>query len=310
VRAAAEGSTGRGAPVLVTGMPRSGTTWLARLLATAQGTALAGREPMNPRGRQYALAGTLPGWARLMDPTARQRGALRRSYAGLNPLVYSRYGRRQWAAPLPWTRLVVKDPFAMLSVPAVVRVTGAVPVVLYRHPAAALASYRRMGWAPDLDELAPIVTAHQREGHAPGLTARDLPRPGECSEPEAMGRFWAALYTMTLSDLQHVPCAVVVDHAELARGGEPAARRLFEAVGLRWTERSASELVGERDGGAPRASAPGAAGRLHEQLGRDPAQVAQSWRAAVTDEEVAVIDDVTAAVHEQLEALRLKVCEP
>jgi hypothetical protein len=30
----------------------------------------------------------------------------------------------------------------------------------------------------------------------------------------------------------------------------------------------------------------------------------------VTDEEVAVIDDVTAAVHEQLEALRLKVCEP
>ena len=46
-------------PILVTGVPRSGNTWLARLLATSPGTAMAGREPMNPRGRQYALGGTL-----------------------------------------------------------------------------------------------------------------------------------------------------------------------------------------------------------------------------------------------------------
>jgi hypothetical protein len=287
-------------------MPRSGTTWLARLLATAQGTALAGREPMNPRGRQYALAGTLPGWARLLEPTRRQRGALRRSYAGLNPLVYSRYGRRQWAAPLPWTRLVVKDPFAMLSVPAVVRVTGAVPVILYRHPAAALASYRRMGWAPDLEELQPIVAAHQREGHGPEVTARDLPRTGETSEPEAMGRFWAALYTMALSDLERVPSAVVVDHAEVAGGGEPAARQLFDAVGLTWTSRSETELVGDASGQAPQPQEASGA-RLHEQLGRNPAQVAESWRSAVTDDEIAVIDEVTRPVREQLEALRLKL---
>ena len=59
----------RGRPILVTGVPRSGTTWLARLLAGSPGTALAGREPMNPRGRQYALGGTLTGWARLSDLT-------------------------------------------------------------------------------------------------------------------------------------------------------------------------------------------------------------------------------------------------
>lgn len=297
-------TTGGRRPILVTGMPRSGTTWLARLLATAQGTALAGREPMNPRGRQYALAGTLPGWARVIEPTRRQRGALRRSYAGLNPLVYSRYGRRQWAAPLPWTRLVVKDPFAMLSLPAVVQVTGAVPVLLYRHPAAALASYRRMGWAPDLEELQPVVAAHRREGHPAALSAGDLPAAGEAAEPEAMGRFWSALYTMALSDLPDVPSAVVVNHEEVAGGGEQAARTLFDALGLAWTSRSLEELAGAE---RPQPAAAAAGGRLHAQLGRNPAQVAASWRAAVTDDEVEVIEQVTSDVRERLESLRLKV---
>ena len=69
---------------------------------------------MNPRGHQFALGGTLPGWTRLTTVTPLQRLALVSSYRGLNPLVYSRYGRRQWAALLPGTS-VVKDPFAMTS---------------------------------------------------------------------------------------------------------------------------------------------------------------------------------------------------
>lgn len=302
--------TRRPGAVLVTGMPRSGTTWLARLLATAHGTALAGREPMNPRGRQYALAGTLPGWARLVEPDGRQRRALRRSYAGLNPLVYSRYGRRQWAAPLPWTRLVVKDPFAMLSMPAVVATTGAVPVLLYRHPAAALASYRRMGWQPDLAELAPVVRAHQREGHG-SLAAADLPAEGEGAEPEAMGRFWAALYAMALTDLGAARGAVVVSHEEVAGGGAEAARRLFDALGLTWTDATDAELVtagAARPGGSEgmvAASGSAQGTRLH-QFDRDPATVATSWRSVIAPDEVDLIDSVTADVRARLDAVRLR----
>jgi len=157
-------------PLLVTGMPRSGTTWLARLLASARGTALTGREPMNPRGRQYALAGTLSGWARLTTLSRKQEAALSRAYAGRTPWVYSRYGHRQWAALVPRTRIVVKDPFAMLSIPAIHRVTTAQPVLIYRHPGAVLTSYQRMGWAPDVEELRPIVAEFiERHGDQPGL---------------------------------------------------------------------------------------------------------------------------------------------
>ena len=73
-------------PILVTGVPRSGNTWLARLLARSPGTALAGREPMNPRGRQYALGKTLHGWTRLTEPTTRQRFLLRTRLPGLEPV--------------------------------------------------------------------------------------------------------------------------------------------------------------------------------------------------------------------------------
>lgn len=291
-------------PVLVTGMPRSGTTWLARLLAAAPGTALTGREPMNPRGRQYALAGTVSGWARILSPTDAQKRAVLRSHRGWTPLVYSRYGRRQWAAPLPGVRVIVKDPFAMLSMPGLARVSGAVPVLVYRHPAAALASYRRMGWEPDLTELQPIVRAHQAEGHAAELTALDLPAPGEVSPAEAMGLFWAALYTMALSDLEQPGLgAVVVAHEEIAGGGAEAARALFDELGLTWSDRVLAELQGR-----PRASAPDNA-RLH-RFDRAPAEVAQSWRATVPAAEIEVIEQVTAGVRERLAQRRRRLPNP
>jgi len=309
-------SGSRRGSILVTGMPRSGTTWLARFLATGAGTALTGREPMNPRGRQYALSNTVPGWTRLQQPAARQRRALRLSYAGLTPWVYSRYGRRQWAAPLPWTRVVVKDPFAMLSIPAVHAVTSATSVLLYRHPAAALASYRRMGWEPDLEELQPLVRAHQGEGHPAELTAQDLPRHGEVSEPEAMGRFWAALYTMALSDAVRTPGTLVVSHEEIAAGGVDAARALFDALGLSWTDRTTEELsageVGEAAEPPDAATGPSPLGavaepvRLH-RLNRDPTTVARSWRAAVGDDDLESVEKVTRDVLRRLDEIRLRL---
>lgn len=283
-------------------MPRSGTTWLARLLASAPGTALGGREPMNPRGRQYALGRTLPGWAELTALTPRQRRVLRAAYRGRNPFVFSRYGRRQWAAPLPWTRLVVKDPFAMLSVPPVREVTGASTVLLYRHPGAALASYRRMGWAPDTAELAPVLRNHRlRRGATGELSLRGV---DECGEAEAMGRFWAALYEMALDNVTGLEDVLVVSHEEIAGGGPTAGRRLFDALGLTWSSGAEAELAGQRADAAP------ADTRNLHNFGRNPGEVAAAWRTHVTAEEVGVIESVTAEVRARLDAARFALLTP
>jgi hypothetical protein len=282
-------------PILVTGVPRSGTTWLARWLAAGAGMALAGREPMNPRGRQYALAGTLPGWTRLTAPTPRQRWALVTAYRGLNPLVYSRYGTRQWTAPLPWTRLVMKDPFALLSMPAIAKHTGALPVLVYRHPGAVLASYRRMGWTPDLQELQDVVEAARKAG-GPDLPDLDLRLdPGSAT---AMGRFWAILHDLALADVDATGTElVVVAHHELATSGPAGGRRFAERVGVSWTSEMEQELA--KESGASTATATA----LHN-LDRAPAEVAEAWRRSLDPAELDDIERVTESTRADLTARR------
>lgn len=286
-------------PILVTGMPRSGTTWLARLLATSPGVAMAGREPMNPRGRQYALGGTLDGWARLTELTRRQRFLLRSAYRGWNPFVYSRFGTRQWAGPLPRTRLVVKDPYAMLSTPAVVAATGAVPVLVYRHPGAVLASYRRVGWTPRLDELARIVATARTNESLPDLPM--IPAPGDVSPAVEIGVFWAALHELALADAAEAG-TVIVSHTELAAGGPDAGRVLAERLGLTWSSEMAAELSKEPAGH----TVPGA--QLHN-FDRAPAAVADEWRNRLEAEEIERVEQVSAETLARLEQARLRLSE-
>jgi Sulfotransferase family len=287
-------------PILVTGMPRSGTTWLARLLATAPGTALPGREPMNPRGRQYALGSTLRGWTSLQEPSVAQRVRLRTAYAGWNPSVFSRYGRRQWAAPLPWVRVVVKDPFAMLSLPEIVRSTGASVVNVFRHPAAGLFSYRQMGWEPDLDEIAPVLEAHRRLRSAD--EPESVPRAGDVDQVEAMARFWSALHEVALDMAEAAGIRpLVVAHEELAQGGTEAAQRLFDALGLRWSSESTAEMT--RRTSKPREEQPGT---LHH-FDRAPTEAASRWRTHVSPEEVERIEALTQPVRMRLDEHRLRL---
>lgn len=251
---------------------------------------------MNPRPGQYALGGTLSAWTRLASPTARQKLVLRSTYAGLNPRTYGRYGSGQWRAPLPWTRLVVKDPFAMLSIPAISRVTRAVPILVYRHPGAVLTSYRRMGWSPDLGEVQEFV--HELAKLRPSLAASWDGING-FSEAGRMAMFWCLLNVLALDDCRRVPGSVVVAHHEIASGGTDGVAALFEQIGLAPSQRTAMLMA---ETGRP--SKDPATGSLH-QLDRAPSEVAESWRGRLPEDELSQIEDVASEVIEDLERARL-----
>ncbi len=274
------------APVVVTGIPRSGTTWLARLLAAAPATAMLGREPMNPRAGQWALAGHAQAWTRWTDPPPAARRTLARTYRGHAPRAYGRLGVRQWRAALPGTRLIVKDPFALLSLPAVVTATGAVPVVLYRSPDAVLGSYRRMGWRADVAEF----------------RALGAPMPPEADEDDvvAMGMFWSWAHATVLDDLEHIPQAVVVSHPELTTGGVEAHRALLETLGLD------ARHLGEGHPADRSKDEPVREGRLHN-LDRSPEQVMSSSKQRVGDDERRVLQEMTGDVSARLDGRRLRV---
>lgn len=281
-------------PILITGVPRSGTTWLARQLAQGGHSALAGREPMNPRGRQYALGGTLDGWTRLSDPTPRQRRLLRLAYQGLLPPVYSRYGFRQWAAPLPWTRVIVKDPFATLSIPAIVRETGANAVLLFRHPGAVLSSYRRMGWTPDLDELDGLVDVDRPD---PDVDGSVDPVVGD------MARFWSAINRVAVADALGTAGAVVVSHEDLSTAGPAGVRALGAACGLT-VPRTGEGPSPSRTPSPPTGLGTPEGKRLHD-FDRAPQEVAHGWRGRVSDDELAVLEHHAGPTLAQLQGAAL-----
>jgi hypothetical protein len=204
---------------------------------------------------------------------------------------------RQWAGPLPHTRLVVKDPYALLSMPAVVAATGATPVVVYRHPGAVLASYRRVEWTPRLDEVAAIVAASRRNGE--GLELPDIPVSEDASPAEQIGAFWSALHELALADAA-ASGAVIVSHSELAAGGEHAGRLLADRLGLSWSSGMAAEL--SREAAAGRVDA----GQLHN-LERAPSAVAEEWRSKLDADEIDLVERVSARTLTRVEAARLRL---
>lgn len=227
---------------------------------------MLGREPMNSRKRQFALAGTVTGWQRLSRPNPRQLAVLRSVYAGRHPLTYGRYGRRQWKAP--WAEhLVVKDPFALLSIPTIVRATGAVAVVVYRHPAAALISYRRQGWTASLDNLHSLDPPDNLENLV-----------------DRVGWIWKTLYRTALSDLPQ--SSIVISHSEVAANPDLLAF-LLTFLGLPPSVDSVRRPLGS--------------GELHSNLDEDPGQIAESWRHEVDQATIKRIEadciDVLTELH-------------
>ena len=272
--------------MLVTGVPRSGTTWLARSLADARSASLPGREPMNPRPGQFALGGTVESWTELGDPSGAQTRLLERCYRGHEPRVFSRYGKHQWRSILPWSRTIVKDPFALIAVPTIVRATSAIPVILYRHPGAVLASYRRMGWVADTAEVRRL---------------QGLPfAPEPADDVRAMLEFWTFLHGRVLSWLDDVPGALLVSHAEVSLGGDPAVRAIMRACGLRPAPAASASSTATPGPATP--DLPGTR-QLHE-FSRSADEVVDGWRSRLRPEEAAVIEEGSREVWTSLEGRR------
>jgi len=281
--AAASGRSGR--PVLVTGVPRSGTTWLARRLADARLASLPGREPMNPRSGQFGLGGTLHSWTELREPSKKQVRTLERCYRGHEVRAFSRYGSHQWLSVLPWSRTIVKDPFALLAVPTIAACTSAIPVILYRHPGAVLASYRRMGWVADTTEIRRLQ----------GLPTA----PGPVDDAAAMVEFWTFLHERVLTWVDDVPDVLLVSHAEVSLGGDTAVRAIMRACDLQ--PRPGAHEQSEPRG--PSTSAAPDAGQLHD-FSRSPGEVVDGWRSRLGADEVAVVESGSQQVWESLEGRR------
>jgi hypothetical protein len=296
------------------GLPRSGTTWTASILACARG-AVAVMEPDNEKesaaavGAKYglgrfpvlapgedaeryralwawAMAGAPPGVGRSIGGRVfraagpDEREALASGHASARLRLAGRLARPRPGRVPPGTdggRVVVKTVHACLAAEWVADACDAEVVVVLRHPANVLASWLELDM-PDAD---------RRLDRNPAVQARYVERWGLAApgpEPVARAVWQLGLLTAALEEAagRHPRWHVRV-HEDLC--ADPAAefRRLYDDLGLEWNDRAETTLrEGDRPGGG-------------FDLHRQASQAADAWRARLGADDVATLHAVLAS---------------
>ena len=293
-------------PILVTGINRSGTTWVGETLARGPGIALV-YEPFSPNHRRGVFRQATPEWFTYVrdDPSGQLAADLRRtlafrySYAAELPRIRSPRDAarmvRDAARFARWRRgrrrPLVKDPIAVLAAPWLAADLDMQVVVTIRHPAAYASSMRRLGWTHDfsgflrqpglVDELVPSL-----RGDIEAMARR----PGDILDQAAL--LWNVIHTVVAAYRRDHPDWIFVRHEDLSAAPDPGFRDLCAQLGVEFTA-DVGQYVAETTG----AGNPAEAGRgVNHERRRDSGAAARTWHDRLTAEEVARIRSQTEAV--------------
>ncbi|MFC4058455.1 sulfotransferase [Planomonospora corallina] len=240
-------------PVLVTGLPRSGTSWTGRML-TAGGELVYVNEPLNPLPRpgrspgvldadvthrfQYICADDDGTWLRAFRDTVALRyrftAELRRNRAPYDLARMVRYGTAFTYGRLTGRRALLDDPFALLSAGWFAERLDCRVIILVRDPVAFAGSWQRLGWTVDVGELLDQP-----------LLVRDHPRVAELRplqgsrDPLAVNvALWRTAAAVAADLADRHPRILLVRYEELAADPVAGFRRLYDWADLTWSARA------------------------------------------------------------------------
>ncbi|WP_113700118.1 sulfotransferase [Nonomuraea lactucae] len=242
----AAGGAGSRRPILVTGLPRSGTSWTGKMLA-AGGDVVYVNEPLNPQhppGRcpgvlranvthrfQYICDDNAHDWLpAFRDTTALRYRFLPELRANRSPYDLARlarYGTAFTLGRLARRRALLDDPFAVLSAGWFAARLGCAVIALERDPVSFVASWQRLGWTVYFHELLeqPLLV----RDHPELLELRALVG----SQDRVLKA--ATLWLVTHDLLARTPGILVTRYEDLAADPIAGFRRLYGHTGLSWS---------------------------------------------------------------------------
>lgn len=307
-------------PLLVTGLPRSGTSWTGKMLEASGGVVYV-NEPMNPRRPPGRSPGVLN--ARVehpfhyVDPKDDQvweqafRDTLALRYHALAELKattsaydvarMAKYGPAFFAGRLRGRRAMLDDPYAILSSRWLTERMGVRSAVLVRDPVSLLGSWRSLGWRVVLEDI-----------YAQPALVRDLISPWLPELEQASASDDWVLQMCTLWNVVHEVVTIFRDEVEgltvwryedLASDPLAEFAALYAWFGLSWTDAVRDRI--EAATSAPTQPTEGFAWSLRGGLSRTAYQPMDSRSAAVaalkrlSPADVERVRDLTAVVAER-----------
>ncbi|MGP3966135.1 sulfotransferase [Streptomyces sp. 6N223] len=242
------------APILVTGLPRSGTSWVGKMLQST-GEVVYVNEPLNPHrppGRspgvlnasvshafQYICADNEEPWLRAYRDTTRLRyrplAELRANRALPDLARLAKNLTAFSTGRLRGRRALLDDPYAVLSAAWFARRLGAVTVVLVRDPVTWAGSWRKLGWTTYFHELLeqPLLVRDLLGERAEELRAL----VGSQDELAKNATLWRVTYEAVDAMRGRAAGSLhVVRYEDLAADPERAFGELARTCGLTWGE--------------------------------------------------------------------------
>ncbi len=290
--------------ILVTGAHRTGTTWVGRMLAAHPQVAYIS-EPLNALHHPGILRARVPFWytyicrenesdflASYQDLFAYRYHLLAGVAAARSVKDALRTGRDFGVfldARLFHRRPLLKDPFAIFSVPWFAERLNCQIVLTIRHPAAFASSLKRLNWLFDFGDLLrqPLLMRDYLERYRPHMqAARTDDIIGQA------GLLWAMIYRVVHIAADGNPAMQVVRHEDLSMDPSVGFHRLYDELGLSFSSGVEREILRSSNPANPAELHPG---RIHS-VKLDSRASLDNWRRRLSTAEVARLRELTEDV--------------
>jgi hypothetical protein len=234
-------------PILVTGMPRSGTTWVGRILTASREVGYI-NEPFNLESSPGSVRLPVEHWYTYVGSENEQRflppllDLLNFRYALAHELRRCRTRTDVHHTVKTWLSFVrnrhrrplVKEPHAVFSADWFLERLGANVVVTVRHPAAVVSSWKRLEWSFDFANLLqqPMLMRDWLEPIRAEMEAALLPQSGLV---DRVALLWRVIYTVVREYGRRSPSVHVIRQEDLSRDPLREYAKLYGALGLPFT---------------------------------------------------------------------------
>ena len=281
-------------PILVTGLPRSGTTWVGRVIGASPSVGYI-QEPFNILCRPGRCTARFPYWFYYVceeneeqyfhhiEQTLQFRyhvweeiQAMRtlRNAAGMARdfwrFQFNRINRR---------RPLLRDPFALFSAEWLARRFGFDVVVLIRHPAAFVASFKSLHWEHPFDHFLKQPLLMRDHLHAFEDEIREFAERRQSAVDQAILQ-WRLIHSVIIHYRDRHPEWIFRRHRDLSANPVKNFREIYERLGLPYTAHEENKTLHYC------MARPKERGYAPSSVVRNSAQNLSLWRSRLTDAEL------------------------
>jgi len=291
-------------PILVTGAHRTGTTWVGKMLAAHPQTAYIS-EPLNVLHRPGVLRAPVDHWYAYI--TKENEGRYLAAFQELLAFRYHlldeirslrsrkdflRMGRDYFIflnGRLRGQRPLLKDPFAVFSIPWFAERLNCKVVITVRHPAGFASSLKRLNWPFDFRDLLTQPALMRDYLETDRAEIESMPPEDIIGQASLL---WRIVYRVVALTRKQHPDFIVVRHEDLSLDPLAGYRQLYEVLGLDYTDKVQQTILNSSSSENP---AELSKKKVHS-VKLDSRANMDNWKKRLGTEEIARVRRITGEV--------------